>query len=229
MPSYTPKALTFYKSLFKRFYITFLLCIVVCFSITLPLFTSHFPLPAHASSSQKLHFVTLWLFACTPPAFFLGCIVGGVYYYPSWRASILDTKLAEEERERDKIRERLSAQLLRTGCSDEASGARLTTIDLRELQRPGKAASRFSGVRRGMKKLQQQFRRRDRETWQDELVLWDADDIELTDMTMEASGERGIERESGRNSEESSMRWEQVGFEDIDLGTVGRVRVKEMV
>jgi hypothetical protein len=152
-----------------------------------------------------------------------------VYYYPSWRASILDTKLAEEERERDKIRERLSAQLLRTGCNDEGDGVRITTIDLRELQRPEKAASRFSGVRNGMKKLQQQFGRRDREAWQDELVLWDVDDIELTDRTMEASGERGIERESGRSSEESSMRWEQVGFEDIDLGTVGRVRVREMV
>lgn len=149
-----------------------------------------------------------------------------MYYYPSWRASILAKKLAEEERERDKIRERL---LLRSGCSDEGGGVRITTIDLRGLQRPKKAASRFSGVREGLKKLQQQFGRRDREAWHDELVLWDADDIELTDMTTEAVGEKGIERESGRNSEGSSMRWEQVGFEDIDLGTLGRVRVREIV
>ena len=152
-----------------------------------------------------------------------------MYYYPSWRASILAKKLVEEERERDKIRERLSAQFLCTGGNDDVDGVKITTIDLRELQRPAKAASRFSGVREGLRKLQLQLGTRSREIWNDEPVLWDADDIELTNMTTEASGERKIERESERNCEGCSMRWGQIGFEDIDLGTAGWVRAREMV
>jgi hypothetical protein len=223
IPSHIPKVPTSCKTLFKRVYITFLLCIVLCLSIALPLSASRLSLPQQASSREKFLFVTLWLFACTPAVFLLGCIVGGVYYYRSWRASILAKKLDEEKRERDRIRERFSAQLLRTGGGDDVDE------DLRELQRPEKAASRFAGVREGLRKLHQQLGTRSGKTRVDELVLWDAENIELTDITTEALEGRELERESGRNSEESSMRWEQVGFEDIDLGIAGRVKVREMV
>jgi hypothetical protein len=72
-----------------------------------------------------------------------------------------------------------------------------------------------------LKKLRQQFGTH-REIWDDKPVLWDADECELTDLTTS-----GLVRDIDRS--DSLLRWEQVGFEDVDLRTAGRVRVRSMV
>jgi hypothetical protein len=126
-----------------------------------------------------------------------------------------------------RARERYTTQQLNPSAQepsamDEDEDVRITTIDLRGLQRSERVVSRFSRVRERLKKLQQQFGIRRKETWEDEQVLWNADECELTDL-MTSGWVRDVERS------ESPMRWEQLGFEDVDLRISGRVKVRSIV
>lgn len=208
-----------HKSFLKSIHYTLLVSTNLSLSITFPLLASKAPPPHPPTPNSIFLLITLWTLALTPLFFFLGSLIGLIYYHSTHRASNPAKTLAEQALERDKICARLSSQLL-TPKVERDGDLKITTIDLRELQRPVRAASRFSGVREGMKKLRWQFGRRGRVACEDDTVLWDVGEYVMADMTTSDDGRIGEGREG------SLMRWEQVGFEDIDLGTVGRVRVR---
>jgi hypothetical protein len=107
MPFFVLRTRHPYEKIFKRTYYTLLISTLLALSIAFPLLAPRIPPPLPPTPRSILLFITLWAIGLTPTLFCLGCLIGGICYYRSWRGSILAKKLAEEE----SARERYTTQL----------------------------------------------------------------------------------------------------------------------